>query len=74
MSDFKQALISAMSAAGIMDPAQRADIAAIIFAETGFKPRGEASYTHTERRDDRLDARDRCVTRIEARPAGRGLP
>jgi putative chitinase len=47
MADFKQALIDAMTKAGIMDPDERAMIAAIAGGETGFQPHTEIGYANT---------------------------
>lgn len=47
MTDFKQALRDAMTAAKITDNDERAMIAAIAGGESDFKPQTEISYSHT---------------------------
>lgn len=69
MADFKQALIDAMTQAGIDDPEERAGIAAIAGGEGNFQPHTERDYRNTrnsrirqvfsktrEMSDDELDA------------------
>ena len=52
MTDPRTALISALTSAGILDPDERAMIAAVVGGESGFQPRTEMSYAHTQ--NDRL--------------------